>query len=232
MALVQYGGGILDMRGSIGGQVHARNRSGNYIRARTTPVNPRSSRQNDIRVAIQSLAPIWSKVLTQGQRDAWEVYGAAITRTNKLGMAIKLPGFNHFIRSNSIRVQSDNPVVIAAPAALTLPPADPLFVVEVDETNQELSITFDPALAWNNIDDGFMYVYMSMPKATGRNFIGGRFRLAGPLVGSTGTPLTSPQVMSVPFPVAEDHAISCKARISEVDGRLSEPFLSRSSVVA
>ncbi|GAH28464.1 unnamed protein product, partial [marine sediment metagenome] len=38
MALVKYGAGIIQMSGSIAGDVHARNRFGNYIRPRTKPV--------------------------------------------------------------------------------------------------------------------------------------------------------------------------------------------------
>ncbi|GAI27992.1 unnamed protein product, partial [marine sediment metagenome] len=56
MALVQYGGGVLDARGSIGGQVHSKNRFGSYIRARTTPVNPQTNRQDAVRVAVSSLS--------------------------------------------------------------------------------------------------------------------------------------------------------------------------------
>ncbi len=230
--LVQYGGGVLDARGSIGGQTASRNRYGNYLRARTTPVNPQSSRQNKIRAVVQLLAQYWSGTLTQLQRDAWEVYAAAITRTNKLGAQIKLTGFNHFIRSNSIRQQSDNAIVPAGPVVLTLPPADPIFVCEVDEIGQEISITFDPLLSWNIIDNGFMYVFMSIPKAAGTNFIGGPFRLAGAIDGDTASPPTSPQVLPVPFPVAEGQALVCQARIAEADGRLSDLFRHQSAVVA
>jgi len=232
MALVQYGGGILDARGSIGGQVHSKNRFGNYIRARTTPVNPRSPRQSLVRAAVQYLAQYWSNTLTQAERDAWEVYADAITRTNKLGGQIKLTGFNHFVRSGVPRVQNVDAVIEPGPTTLTLPPADPIFACEVDETNQEISITFDPLFAWNIIDGGFMYVYMSIPKATGTNFIGGPFRLAGAIDGATAVPPTSPQILSVPFPVAEGQALVCRARISEVDGRLSDYFQHASSVIA
>jgi len=232
MALVQYGGGVLDTRGSIGGQVHSRNRYGNYIRARTTPVNPQSSRQNKIRACIQSLAQYWSSTLLQAERDAWEVYADAIVRQNKLGGQIKLTGFNHFIRSNSIRLQSDDSVIEPGPTLLTLPGADPIFVCEVDETGQEISVTFDPLLAWNIIDDGEMYVFMSEPKAVGTNFIGGPWRLAGAIDGDTASPPTSPQILSVPYPVAEGQAVVCRARISEADGRLSDYFQHASAVVA
>lgn len=56
MALVQFGGGILDARGSIGGQVFSKNRFGNYMRARITPVNPNSARQAVVRAIVQALA--------------------------------------------------------------------------------------------------------------------------------------------------------------------------------
>ena len=230
--LVQYGGGILDARGSIGGQVHSHNRFGSYVRARTTPVNPKSSRQNLIRAAVQYLAQYWSNTLTQLERDAWEVYADAITRSNKLGQQIKLTGFNHFIRSAVPRVQNADTVIEPGPTTLTLPPADPIFEVEVDETGQELSITFDPLFAWNIIDGGFMYVYMSEPAQVGNNFIGKPFRLAGAIDGDTASPPTSPQVLASPWPVAEGQVIVCKARISEVDMRLSDPFRHGSSVIA
>jgi len=230
--LVQYGGGVLDARGSVGGQTHSRNRFGNYVRSRTTPVNPQSSRQNLIRAAVAALAPQWSNVLSQAQRDSWEVYGDAITRTNKLGQQIKLTGFNMFVRSNTIRLQSADSVILPGPTTLTLPGADPVFEVEVDEANQELSVTFDPLLAWNQDDDGFMYVFMSQPKAAGVTFIGGPFRLAGAIDGDTASPPTSPQILPAPFPVAEGQQISCRARISELDGRLSDLFQHQSAVIA
>jgi len=232
MALVKYGGGILGMSGSIGGQTHSHNRYGAYIRARTTPVNPQSARQNKIRAVIQFLAQYWSNTLTQLQRDAWEVYAAAITRSNALGAQIKLTGFNHFIRSNAPRQQLDDAIVAPGPVLLTLPVADPTFECEVDETNQEVSVTFGDSADWCTQDGGEMYVSMSIPKAAGTNFIGGPFRVAGAIDGVDPGGVASPQVIAVPFPVAEGQALVCSARISEIDGRLSDPFLHKSSVVA
>jgi len=232
MALVQYGGGILDMRGSIGGQVHSHNRNGNYIRARTTPVNPQTDRQNKIRSVIQNLAQYWSGTLTQAERDAWEVYAAAITRQNKLGAQIKLTGFNHFIRSNAPRDQQDSTVIEPGPTILTLPPGDPLFACTVDEAGQQISVVFDDTLAWNTQDDAHLIVSMSIPKAVGTNFIGGPFRVAAAIDGVDPGGIASPQVMAVPWPVAEDQVVVCRARISENDGRLSDFFRDQVSVVA
>ena len=232
MALVQYGGGILDARGSIGGQVHSRNRYGSYIRARTTPVNPQSSRQNTIRAIIQLLSQAWSGTLTQLQRDGWEVYAAAITRTNKLGAQIKLTGFNHYIRSNAPILQAGLTRVDDAPVVLTLPPGDPLLACTVDEGAQQISVVFDATADWNTQDGGALLVSMSIPKATGTNFIGGPFRFADAIEGIDPGGVASPQVMAVPFPVAEGQVIACSARIVEIDGRLSDPFRSQSNVTA
>lgn len=232
MALVQYGGGILDVRGAIGGQVHSKNRSGNYIRARTTPVNPQSSRQNTIRAIVAFLANTWSALLSQVQRDQWEVYADAIVVTNKLGAAIKLTGFNHYIRSNSVRLQGGAGVIAPGPSILSLPPEDPLMIGTVDEAAQQISVAFDDTLDWVDQDEGYIFVYMSAPKNTGVNFIGGPFRFAGVIQGDSTTPPTTPTTMAAPFPVAENQEIVVRARLGEEDGRLSNLFRSQSSVTA
>lgn len=230
--LVQYGGGVLDARGSIGGQVHSRNRFGNYVRARTTPVNPNTDRQSVIRSSIQALAQRWSGELTQLQRDQWEVYAANITRVNKLGAQIKLTGFNHYVRSNSIRLQSADNTIGDGPAELTLPGGDPAFACTIDEAAQKISVAFNPLLDWNDQDFGHLYVFMSLPHAAGVNFIGGPYRLAGDLIGIQGAPPASPQILDAPFPVFEGQQVKCYARISEDDGRLSDPFFDQSGVTA
>lgn len=232
MALVRYGGGVLAISGSIGGQVHSHNRSGPYIRARTTPVNPQSPRQNLVRSIIQVLAPAWSNDLTQAQRDQWEIYANEIVRTNKLGAKIKHTGYNHFIRSNTPILQALDTRVDDGPTILTLPPGDPQMIGTVDEAGQQISVAFDENLDWVNQDDGHMFVYMSHPKAAGRNFIGGPFRFAGAIDGDSTTAPTSPTVLPVPFPVAETQVVVVRARISEEDGRLSDLFRSQSSVAA
>lgn len=232
MALVRYGGGVLAMSGSVGGQVHSRNRFGNYIRARTTPVNPSSSRQQFMRAITGFLAPGWGGNLTQILRDAWEVYADAITFTNKLGEQVKLTGFNHYMRTNSFALQNSSPVLFAAPTILTLAPQDALFAAVVDEAGQEISVTFDDTMDWVDQDNGMMGVYMSTPVGAGRKFIGGPWRLAGTINGDSTTPPTTPTVLSVPFPVAQNQIVEVRARILEEDGRLSDLFRHTSSVTA
>ena len=232
MAIFRPAGGVGAISGSVGGITFSHNRFGQYIRLRSTPVNPATDRQGKIRVSVQDLAQRWSDELTQNQRDQWAVYAAAIVRKNAVGGVIKLTGFNHYIRSNSIRLQNDDNTIGDGPVELTLPGGDPLFVCTVDEAAQQISVVFTPGLDWNDQDFGHMYVFMSIPKAAGVNFVGGPFRLAGKFTGINGAPPASPQVLDAPFPVAEGQVVKCRARISEDDGRLSDYFLDQSSVTA
>ncbi len=230
--LVQYGGGILDARGSVGGQVHSRNRFGNYVRARTTPVNPNTARQAFMRAIVGATAARWHVSLTQAQRDAWDVYANAIVMTNKLGASIKLTGFNHYVRSRSFLRQNGTPGVDDGPVNLTLPTQDELFAAVVDEANQQLSVTFDDTLAWVDQDNGIMGIYMSEPQPVGTKYIRGPWRLAGTIEGDSTTAPTTPAVIAVPFPVAVGQRVGFRARICEEDGRLSGLFQGNIAITA
>ncbi len=74
MALVKYGGGIVQMSGSIGGDTFARNRYGNYVRARTKPVNPNTTLQQAVRASMSFLTNRWAQTLDAAQRTAWNPY--------------------------------------------------------------------------------------------------------------------------------------------------------------
>jgi len=231
MALVQYGGGIVGMRGSIAGTVHSKNRYGNYVRARTTPVNPNTNRQSAMRNIIQQLSQAWSTILTATEHAAWEVFAAAIVRTNKLGATIKLTGFNHFIRANAFLLQNGGTMVTAGPTTLNLPGADPTFSASASSASQNIAVTFDNTLDWANEAGGLLGVYMSMPKSSGTSFIAGPYRRAGVIEGA-GSPPSSPASIAAPFPIAVSQQVKVKGRIVRADARLSDPFYDQSGVGA
>jgi len=218
--------------GSIGGLTVSRNRYGFYARARTTPVNPNTGRQMAARARFAAAANLWSASLTQAYRDGWQTYADAIVWKGSLGLDCKLTGFAHFLRSCTSRLCAGLFPVLPAPVLLTLPESDPYFETTVDEAGQEISVAFDNALGWANETGGAMLISMSSPKGEGRDYIGGPFRTAGVILGVTGTPPTSPEVIDCPFPVAEDQKVDCIASILRVDGRVSQPFQFTSSVTA
>lgn len=223
MALVKYGGGILDMSGSIGGQVHSRNRYGKYIRARVVPVNPNTALQVAVRAAMALLTARWSSTLTSVQRIAWNLYASSVLVQNKLGEQINLSGFNHYIRSNVILVISGNTIIDDGPTIFEIPDQDPTMTITASEAAQQISIAFDNALDWANEVGGFLFSFQGSPQNAQRNFFGGPWRYMTQIAGDP-VPPVSPSVQPVSFAIAAGQRQWIYARIIRADGRLSNPF--------
>lgn len=224
-ALVQYGGGVTAMSGSIAGQVHARNRFGNYIRPRTKPVNPRSDRQSEARVRIQMLAEYWhSAAMSNAERGAWDAYAAAVAMRGRLNATIHLTGYNHFIRSNASLLAAGGAIVEPGPEEQALPEADETLAVAGDNGTQLLSVAFDIAKLWALETGGYLLIEMGMPQLHTRNFFGGPWRVAAAIAGVDTTGVSSPQTMVAPFTLTTDQKIWCRASIIRKDGRASNKF--------
>jgi len=225
MALVKFGPGIVDARGSVAGTTFSRNRFGGYTRARVKPVNPKSPRQVAIHTIMMFLAEQWRESpMTDVIRTAWQTYASSVNWKNKLGESVTLTGFNMFMQCNAARITAGGALITAAPTVLGLPPGDPAFAVSGSASSQELSVVFDPLFDWNIIDDGLMSVYMGMPQSPSRNYFGGPWRFSDAIEGDTASPPTSPQTMTAPFTLVEGQKIWCRARIQEADGRVSTLF--------
>jgi len=232
MAQVKYGGGIVQISGSIAGSVFARNRFGNYIRPRTKPVNPNSSGQVGVRSALSYLSTYWHATLTAAQRVAWATYAASVAMKNRLGESIYLTGFNHFIRSNTELVNRSLTLVADGPTVLALPEKDPSFAVSGSAATQLISVAFDDTLDWLDEDDAYMLVYQGVPQIATRNFFGGPWRYMDNIPGDAVTPPTTPTTMTAPFTLVEGQKVWCYARIIRADGRVTEPFYANFTVAA
>lgn len=224
MALVKFGGGVIQMSGSIAGNTYARNRSGNYVRARTTPVNPNTDRQVAVRAGIAVLTSNWSNVLTAAQRTAWNLYASSVAMKNKLGETIFLTGFNHYIRSNLTRETGPTVIINPGPTVFELPEQDPTLAVSASEATQNLTISFDNTLDWAVEDDSFLLLFEGKPQNAQRNFFDGPWRFITWVPGADPGGAITPSVNTTEFGIAEGQHIWVYARISRADGRLSEPF--------
>lgn len=232
MALVKYGGGIIQMAGSIAGNTYARNRYGNYARARTKPTNPNTPAQQSIRAAIAWLTDHWSTTVSSDQRIAWQLYADSVNMLNRLGEVMHLSGYNHFIRSNAIRKNQADAVILPGPTIFEIPEHDPLFAFVCDETSQELTVTYDDTEEWCDLDDAHLYIYVGKPMNAQRNFFAGPWKFGLAVDGDVATPPSSPATVPSPFALAEGQRIWIYGRISLADGRLSEPFRSGPTLVA
>jgi len=230
MALIKFGGGVVQMSGSIAGNTFARNRYGNYSRARTKPTNPNSLAQQAVRAAMALMTVAWSQTLTAAQRAAWNLYGNSVAMNNRLGESMKLTGFNHFIRSNSVLARFGGTLVAPGPVIFELPETDPTFAITASEAAQQISCAFDNGLDWANENGAFIYFYQGAPQNGQRNFFDGPWKYLGGVGGVFEAPPASPALFTPKFAFAEGQHLWVYARIFRADGRISTPF--RADVIA
>ncbi len=232
MALIKFSGIVSEARGSIGGTVFSRNRSGAYIRSRTKPTNPNTSAQQAVRAVMAFLTNRWSQDLTAVQRTAWNLYGASVVMLNGLGENINLSGFNHYIRSNSILKRTANTLVDDGPTIFEIPDADPTLAITASEATQLISVVFDDSLAWANETDGWLWTFQGTPQNAQRNFFNGPWKALSSVAGDDKTPPVTPDDQSAVFAVAEGQRDWIYARIQMADGRISQPFRADTFVAA
>lgn len=222
MALVKYGAGVVQISGSIAGDVHFRNRFGNCIRPRTKPVNPHSSRQEAARAVVSYLAERWHQDLTAVQRNLWNVYAAAIAMKNRIGETIHLTGFNHFIRTNCVIKTWGTGVFDDAPTVLSLAEKDEtLQCSEEDIAGQTFTFTCS-TLGWApNVDPkGRILLYQGKPQLASRHFFAGPYRYIGvidPVEGAAGS-----TTEAAAFAFALGQKVWFQARVMTTLGRCSE----------
>lgn len=112
---IKYSALVSDMRGKLNGSVASKNRYGQYLRNKITPVNPQSSHQVEQRSKLATFSSMW-KGLTEAQRAAWIAAVPGWTRTNIFG-DITTPSGN--ILFNRINMT----LATVGTTVLTLPPS-------------------------------------------------------------------------------------------------------------
>ncbi len=224
-ALVKYGGGIIQMSGSIAGNTFARNRYGNYTRSRTKPVNPTSALQVQVRGIMSNLVERWNDTLTQDERDAWDQYGDSVSWLNRLGENVKLTGFCHFIRGNSWMLRLNRPIIDAGPTTYALPSTDGTISCTSSEATQLVTLNFDDTMDWCTEDGAYLWILEGKPTLATRKFFGGPYRGRSAKGGAAPGGIASPQTYAAIHVLAEGQRVWNKFRIGRADGRLSTPFI-------
>lgn len=97
MAILEFGGGVTAMRGTVGGVTYSGNGNGAYCKGWSRGPRGGSARQIDCRYRVTSLGAAW-RGLTDVERAAWNALTAAPpeTVTNSLGVTVALSGFQWF----------------------------------------------------------------------------------------------------------------------------------------
>lgn len=156
---------ILDVprSGSYGGVTSSRNRYGQYVRNRATPVNPNSTAQGTVRNRLSVNSAAW-RALTDGQRAGWTDLGISMTRTDSLGQTYSLTGFQAYCSVNNNNNAAGNAVVSAAPA-LTTPSG--LLTATITLTNAAFSVAYTTTPLAAGVR---LFSYVSPQRSAGRAF--------------------------------------------------------------
>jgi hypothetical protein len=224
MSLIKYGGGVIQMSGRIAGNVFARNRYGNYVRAGTVPKNAKTPFQVTVRAVMSYLAAKWGAVLTPAERTAWDLYGSSVPMLNRLGESIFLSGMNHYVRSNASLIQADLAEVTAAPVIFSLPESDPTFAAAISAATQQIACTFDEALPWCKEATSALIVSMGKPIIASKSFFDAPFRYAGTVDGVASTGAQSPANVACSFVATANQKVVVRAKVVRGDGRVSNYF--------
>lgn len=149
--------------GSYQGLTSSRNRFGQYVRTRATPVNPNTTFQGTVRARQSNNAAAW-RALTDTQREGWDSLGLSMSRTDSLGQSYTLTGFQAYCSVNNNKLAAGDAIVSAAPA-LTDPGT--ILTATLTLTNAAFSIAYTATPLGTGVR---LFAFASPQRSAGRNF--------------------------------------------------------------
>lgn len=207
--------------GSVGDTTYARNQHGLYARARTTPTDPNTGRQQRIRARFAEIVARWQGNLDNAGRALWNDYAHNLGYPNPAGDSKKLTGQQAFIRTNMSRqtlsfgILLVPPVIFSAPA-FAVPSANGLAGPGV------IVIGFDEGDPWVSDANGAMVVWSGRGNPTSVNFYAGPYRRVTIVRGNPGTPPQSPILRADPYATSMGPHRWIRAYSFLSDGRISQ----------
>lgn len=177
MSKIKYSALVSDVRNKLNGSVMSKNRYGNYIRNKTTPVNPQTTAQQNARAQLASNSQAWAG-LSQAQRQAWSSLAAELPFTDIFGDSKILAGNALFNKLNGNLNKigelaiSDAPAKVAVPAVFTTA----VSAVQTAGAITTLDVTINPATVPAGFEVG---VYATPGVSPGKSFVKNQFRFLG-----------------------------------------------------
>lgn len=149
--------------GSQAGTTASRNRFGQYLRTRATPINPNSGAQGLVRARMAANSAAW-RAITGAQRAGWADLGLSMVRSDSLGQSYTLQGNQAYASVNNNRLLSTLAIVADAPALVT--PAV-ITSATITLTAASLSIAYTPTPMPAAT---YLAVYASPQRSAGRSY--------------------------------------------------------------
>ena len=182
MAIIKLGSNIADIRKKLGGHVFSKNRGGNYIRMKVTPVNPRTAFQSTVRARFAQYSSNW-RGLTVAQQQAWQGAVTSYQKSNIFGDLHSPSGLNLYQRLNQNLLSSGG-------TAINTPAANKGVLVVTAGVLTYTSGTPALSLAYSaNIPAATrVKIFATPPLSAGINFVKSQFRLISTLAPAAVSP--------------------------------------------
>jgi hypothetical protein len=174
MAKVKFSALVSEMRNKLNGSVFSKNRAGNYLRNKVTPVNPQTSFQTAVRSRFGTLSAGF-RDLTASQVAAWNSASANFPVIDIFGDTKFLSGIQLYVRLNS-NLEQAGQVSIANPPAPALAPTPGLVSVESDVSDGTITATFTEATV---VAGQTLMIWATPPVSNGKSYVKNLFRSLG-----------------------------------------------------
>lgn len=180
MAKVKYSALVSDMRNKLNGSVLSKNRAGNYIRNKTTPVNPQTAAQQANRQQLGAMSSAWNG-LTEPQRQSWRGAVASFPYTDIFGDRKELDGKSLFIKLNLNLLNAGQTQISSAPSSVAIPE------LAINSGTATVASGVEINIAPATVPSGFsLLVYATPPVNGGVYFVKNRYRLLGTATATAG----------------------------------------------
>lgn len=221
MAKVKYSALVSDMRNKLNGSVLSKNRAGNYIRNKTTPVNPQTASQQANRQLLGSFSSMWGG-LTEEQRASWRGAVASFPYTDIFGDRKELDGKSLMIKLNLNLANASQPPIQTAPASVAVPVLGIVGASVLDDGTVDFNINS------TTVPSGFsLLVYATPMTGGGVYFVKNKYRLLGSFDAvSNKVDITATYATKFGTPGASDlgKAVNIRcALVSNTTGQLGVP---------
>jgi hypothetical protein len=150
--------------GAQGNTVASRNRSGQFLRQRVSPKNPRTAAQRRARNNLRTFSHLWNR-LTEPQRAAWRAAASSVLSRTRLGKPRPLDGQKFFNKINTVLATCGRQPLLEPPPR---PSFSPNPVVALTATNGPAGIALKLQLSNTPAED--IMLFASPPCNAGRSY--------------------------------------------------------------
>lgn len=176
MALVMYGNGIVDARGSVGGTTLSRSKAGPHMKTKISGTQPPSSTRSVRQSIFALVARRWSVTLTGAQRAAWNQFALITPSSNVFGQTKYLSGFQWFCKCNINNVTGAGGFINTPPVFPTTDGATSLLLTAAHGAGGTISLSYTTA---GGGALGEIGIYVTRPLSPGLSYVNSQMRFLG-----------------------------------------------------